>query len=181
MRTKLSGNSACATPIVALLAMMLAGCDPPLPPPQLPATGTATAATEHGKPATAAAPRVTQSAGNTKASPPGRTRSPRGFATYYAKALDGRRTASGIPFDNDDMVAAHPTYPFGTRVRVTNLRNGRDAIVRIVDRGPSRRPRASGVIIDLSRAAAEELGFIRTGRTRVRLDVVEFPLPSPSE
>src|SRR5688572_29485246 len=52
-----------------------------------------------------------------------RTRSPRGFATYYAKMLDGRRTASGIPFDNDAMVAAHPRYAFGTMVRVTNLRN----------------------------------------------------------
>ena len=99
-------------------------------------------------------------------------RGARGFATYYAKAFDGRTTASGEKFDNDEMVAAHPQYPFGTIVRVTNLRNGRSVNVRIVDRGPSRRPRASGVIIDLSRAAAEELEFIRAGRTRVRLDVL---------
>jgi rare lipoprotein A len=104
-----------------------------------------------------------------------RSRSPRGFATYYAKVLDGRRTASGIPFDNDAMVAAHPRYPFGTVVRVTNLSNGRSAEVRIVDRGPARRARANGVIIDLSRAAASKLGFITAGRARVRVDVLELP------
>jgi rare lipoprotein A len=110
-----------------------------------------------------------------RATSPKQPRSPRGFATYYAKMLDGRRTASGIPFDNDDMVAAHPHYPFGTVVRVTNLRNGRAVEVRIVDRGPARQVRASGVIIDLSRAAAQKLGFITAGRTRVRLDVLELP------
>jgi rare lipoprotein A len=99
----------------------------------------------------------------------------RGFATYYAKMFDGRLTASGISFDNDAMVAAHPHYPFGTVVRVTNLRNGRSTDVRIVDRGPARRARASGVIIDLSRAAARKLGFITAGRTRVRLDILELP------
>jgi rare lipoprotein A len=100
-------------------------------------------------------------------------RGPRGFATYYAKLLDGRQTASGTIFDNDDLVAAHPQYPFGTLVRVTNLRNGRRVTVTIVDRGPVRRARASGVIIDLSRAAAEELDFIEMGRTRVRLEIRE--------
>jgi rare lipoprotein A len=96
---------------------------------------------------------------------------PRGFATYYAAVLDGRRTASGTRFDNDDLVAAHPRLPFGTKVRVTNLRNGRTVIVTIVDRGPVRRVRAAGVIIDLSRAAAERLDFIEQGRARVRLEI----------
>jgi rare lipoprotein A len=96
-----------------------------------------------------------------------------GFATYYARALDGQRTASGSTFDNDALIAAHPRHPFGTTVRVTNLANGRSVTVRIVDRGPSRGPRANGVIIDLSRAAAEALDFIRTGRARVRLEVLE--------
>ena len=95
-----------------------------------------------------------------------------GLATYYARSLDGRMTASGVRFDSDEMVAGHPTYPFGTVVRVTNLRNGRSAKVRIVDRGPARGARRSGVIVDVSRAAAECLDFIRAGRTRVRLDVV---------
>lgn len=99
------------------------------------------------------------------------TRGPRGFATYYARVLDGRETASGRIFDNDHLVAAHPRYPFGTKVRVTNLRNGRSVVVTVVDRGPVRSARASGVIIDLSRAAAERLDFVEEGRARVRLEI----------
>ena len=72
------------------------------------------------------------------------------------------------------LVAAHPTYPFGTRVRVTNLVNGRSTIVRIVDRGPSAQLRADGLLIDVSRKAAEALGFIQQGRTRVRLEVLAW-------
>jgi rare lipoprotein A len=72
------------------------------------------------------------------------------------------------------MVAAHPSYPFGTLVRVTNLKNGRSVRVRIVDRGPARGPRDDGVIIDLSRAAAEALDFVREGRTRVRVEVLRW-------
>jgi rare lipoprotein A len=105
----------------------------------------------------------------------GWTRGPRGFATYYAKMLDGLKTASGTTFDNDDMVAAHPTYAFGTLVRVTNLQNGRKVVVRVVDRGPTRSSRAKGNIIDLSRAAAQKLGFINAGRARVRLEFQEPP------
>jgi len=96
-----------------------------------------------------------------------------GLASYYARSLDGKRTASGVPFDNDGLVAAHPTYPFGTLVRVTNLRNRRSVTVRVVDRGPTRAVRRKGVIIDLSRAAADALGFLKAGRTRVRLEVVD--------
>jgi rare lipoprotein A len=98
-----------------------------------------------------------------------------GFATYYARLFDGSITASGTRFDNDDMVAAHPTHPFGTILRVTNLRNQRTVRVEVVDRGPARGPRAAGVVIDLSRAAAEELDFIRAGRTRVRVEVIRLP------
>ena len=98
-----------------------------------------------------------------------------GLASYYAKILHGKRTASGVPFDNDALVAAHPTYPFGTLVRVTNLRNGESVTVRIIDRGPERAVRAKGVIIDVSRAAADALGFLTAGRTRVRLEVVRLP------
>ena len=98
-----------------------------------------------------------------------------GFATYYARHFEGRITASGRRFDNDAMVAAHPTHPFGTILRVTNLSNQRSVRVRVVDRGPARGPRAEGVVIDLSRAAAEELGFIRAGRTRVRVEVIRRP------
>jgi rare lipoprotein A len=93
-----------------------------------------------------------------------------GIATYYARRFHGRITASGIEFDQNDMVAAHPTFPFGTVVRVTNLRNGRSVNVRIVDRGPAAGARRRGVIIDLSRAAAESLDFIEAGRSRVRVE-----------
>jgi rare lipoprotein A len=97
-----------------------------------------------------------------------------GLASYYGKEFDGRTTASGVRFDMRAMVAAHPTYPFGTLVRVTNLKNGRSVRVRIVDRGPAPGPRAEGVIIDLSIGAADTLEFVREGRTRVRLDVLSW-------
>ena len=75
------------------------------------------------------------------------------------------------------MVAAHPSYPFGTMIRVTNLANGRSIKVRILDRGPAPQQRAEGIIIDLSRKAAEVLGFIQRGRARVRLEVLEWGRP----
>ena len=97
-----------------------------------------------------------------------------GLASYYGPGFEGKRTASGIIFDKTAMVAAHPTYPFGTVVRVTNLANKRRVDVRIVDRGPAKGPRAKGVLIDLSSGAAANLGFIRQGRTRVRLEVLRW-------
>ena len=93
-----------------------------------------------------------------------------GLASYYARWFDGRRTASGVRFDNNEMMAAHPTLPFGTLLRVTNVGNGKTVQVRVVDRGPVMRERRRGVIIDLSRAAARRLGFIDEGRTRVRIE-----------
>jgi rare lipoprotein A len=72
------------------------------------------------------------------------------------------------------MVAAHPTYPFGTVVRVTNLANRRAVEVRIIDRGPAAGPRAAGVIIDLSSGAAQALDFLQEGLTRVRLEVLQW-------
>jgi rare lipoprotein A len=97
-----------------------------------------------------------------------------GLASYYGPGFEGKRTASGIPFDKTAMVAAHPTYPFGTVVRVTNLANHRRVELRVVDRGPAKGPRAQGVVIDVSSGAAENLGFIRQGRTRVRLEVLRW-------
>lgn len=97
-----------------------------------------------------------------------------GFASYYGREFHGRRTASGQRFDMRAPVAAHPSYPFGTRVRVTNLANQRNLVVTIVDRGPTRPNRVDGVVIDLSQGAAERLAFIREGRTRVRVDVLEW-------
>jgi peptidoglycan lytic transglycosylase len=91
-----------------------------------------------------------------------------GVASYYSQGHQGRRTASGEAFDMDAMTAAHRSLPFGTRVRVTNLANGRQAVVRINDRGPFRKDR----IIDVSRAAARALGMVGRGVARVRLEVV---------
>jgi rare lipoprotein A len=97
-----------------------------------------------------------------------------GLASYYGKDFQGRITASGARFNMNAMVAAHPSYPFGTLLRVTNLANGRSAGVRILDRGPTPQHRADGVVIDLSQRAAEVLGFIQQGRARVRLEVLEW-------
>jgi rare lipoprotein A len=97
-----------------------------------------------------------------------------GLASYYGAEFHGKTTASGRPFDMHALVAAHPRFPFGTLVKVTNLANGRSVQVRVQDRGPARQPRAEGVIIDLSQSAAERLGFLRQGRTRVRLEVLEW-------
>jgi rare lipoprotein A len=97
-----------------------------------------------------------------------------GLASYYGPGFEGKRTASGIIFDKTAMVAAHPRYPFGTVVRVTNLANNRAVDVRVVDRGPARGPQKEGVLIDVSSGAAANLGFIRQGRTRVRLEVLRW-------
>jgi rare lipoprotein A len=97
-----------------------------------------------------------------------------GLATYYSKEFNGKATASGARFDMNALVAAHPTYPFGTIVRVTNLGNGRTVQVRIIDRGPAAGPRAAGVLIDVSYRAAETLRFVNNGRARVRLEVLRW-------
>jgi rare lipoprotein A len=97
-----------------------------------------------------------------------------GLASFYGPGFEGKRTASGVPFDKSAMVAAHPSYPFGTVVRVTNLTNKRQVVVRVVDRGPAKGPRSEGVLIDVSSGAAESLGFVRKGRTRVRLEVLRW-------
>jgi rare lipoprotein A len=97
-----------------------------------------------------------------------------GLASYYGKAFHGKVMASGARFDMNAMVAAHPSYPFGTVVRVTNLLNGRSVELRILDRGPAAGPRADGVIIDVSQGAARSLGFVTAGRARVRIEVLRW-------
>jgi rare lipoprotein A len=89
-----------------------------------------------------------------------------GTASYYGKAHHGKRTASGERFNQNALTAAHRTLAFGTRVRVTNLDNGRSVVVRINDRGPFGR----GRIIDVSKAAAEQLNMLRSGTAPVRLE-----------
>lgn len=91
-----------------------------------------------------------------------------GEASYYGREFMGSRTASGEKFDPNGLIAAHRTIAFGTRVRVTNLSNGKDVVVRINDRGPWKKSR----IIDISYAAAKQIGMHRSGTARVRLDHV---------
>jgi rare lipoprotein A len=92
-----------------------------------------------------------------------------GQASWYGEAFQGRPTASGEPFDMYVHTAAHRNLPFGTRVRVTNLENGRSVVVRINDRGPW----VEGRIIDLSYAAARELGMLEAGVVRVELRLLD--------
>jgi rare lipoprotein A len=92
-----------------------------------------------------------------------------GEASYYADRFAGRRTASGETYDPSDFTAAHRSLPFGTRVRVTDAASGRSVVVRINDRGPWDKSR----LIDISRAAASEIGLVRRGRGTVSLALAE--------
>jgi rare lipoprotein A len=91
-----------------------------------------------------------------------------GIASWYGPGYDGKRTSSGERFDQDDLTAAHASWQFGTRVRVTYLGTGRSVVVRINDRFPNHK----GRVIDLSRAAARQIGLIGPGTGRVRLEIV---------
>ena len=98
-----------------------------------------------------------------------------GEATFYAAFFEGRLTASGTRFSNGDLTAAHRKFPFGTRLRVTNMRNRRSVEVVVTDRGPfGERAAKRNTIIDLSRRAAEELGYVRQGRTPVQVEVLAW-------
>jgi rare lipoprotein A len=92
-----------------------------------------------------------------------------GQASWYGPGFFGNRTANGEVFRPGTMTAAHRTLPFGTRVRVTNLNNGRVAVVRINDRGPFHGNR----IIDLGHGAAQELGLVSSGLAQVKLEVLQ--------
>lgn len=92
-----------------------------------------------------------------------------GAASWYGLKFHGKPTASGEPFDSDDLTAAHPTLPFGTQVRVTNEANGKSVVVRINDRGPF----AGKRIIDVSKKAAKRIGILERGVGRVKLEVLD--------
>lgn len=92
-----------------------------------------------------------------------------GIASWYGPSFHGKRTANGEIYNQHDLTAAHRTLQMPSIVRVTNLENGRSVVVRINDRGPFKR----GRVIDVSKRAAELLGFIGTGTARVRVEVLE--------
>jgi len=89
-----------------------------------------------------------------------------GVASFYT---EGERTASGEKFDTHELTAAHPTLPFGTKLRVTNVATGRSVTVRVNDRGPY----VHGRVVDVSYSAAQSLGMVGKGVANVKLDVVQ--------
>ncbi|TXI18941.1 MAG: septal ring lytic transglycosylase RlpA family protein [Nitrosomonas sp.] len=91
-----------------------------------------------------------------------------GFAVHYSNKFQGKKTANGEIFDQNGLTAAHKKFPYGTQVKVTNLENDRSVIVKINDRMRTRNRN----VIDVTKRAAEELGFIKEGRARVSLEVV---------
>ena len=94
-----------------------------------------------------------------------------GVASWYGPGFHGNKTASGEVFDMHARTAAHRTLPFGTLVRVTRLDTGASTVVRINDRGPTKR----GRVIDLSNGAAQDLNLVKDGLARVRVDVIQLP------
>ncbi|APW71628.1 septal ring lytic transglycosylase RlpA family protein [Sphingopyxis granuli] len=116
-----------------------------------------------------AAPAIAQDQGPGEADAGDGTEMGSGVASYYSDELAGNRTASGEPFDPDELTAAHRTLPFGSKVRVTNIANGQSVVVRINDRGPFGR----GRVIDVSHAAAKEIGMHRSGTARVNMTLLD--------
>ncbi len=93
-----------------------------------------------------------------------------GIASYYGKKFHKKLTANGETFNMNRVSAAHKTYPLGTRVKVTNMENGKSIKLTINDRGPY----VKGRIIDLSYKAARKIGFVNQGTTKVRIDVIRL-------
>jgi rare lipoprotein A len=100
-----------------------------------------------------------------------------GLASWYGAELQNSPTASGELFDMNELTAAHRDLPLGTRIKVTNVLNHKSIILRINDRGPN--PNLGGRLVDVSMAAAEKLGFLRAGLTRVEVSVVSVPTERP--
>ena len=100
-----------------------------------------------------------------------------GTASWYGIPFNGRRAANGEIFDMNTLVAAHRTLPFGSILRVTNLNNGREVQVRVIDRGPFVGDR----ILDLARAAAVSIDMIGTGTAPVRIELLSGPSPAGGE
>jgi rare lipoprotein A len=97
----------------------------------------------------------------------------RGSASYYSDKFAGRSTASGAPYEPRGYTAAHRSLPFGSVLRITRQDGGQTVYVRVTDRGPY----ARGRVVDLSRAAAEQLGMLRAGVVTIKLEVVEYGPP----
>jgi rare lipoprotein A len=92
-----------------------------------------------------------------------------GIANFYSDRFQGKKTASGQIYDKNALTASHKKHPFGTKVKVTNIESGKDVVVTVTDRMGRKNP----VVIDVTRRAADELGFTKAGKARVKLDVVQ--------
>lgn len=97
----------------------------------------------------------------------------RGVASFYARKFEGRKCSSGEKFRHDSLTAAHKTLKFGTKVKVTNLKNDSSVIVKINDRLPKRSKRT----IDLTLRAAKQLNFVKSGLTNVKIELIKDSLP----
>ncbi len=109
--------------------------------------------------------RMTEEAAKTAA---GTTSLGTGEASFYGPGFEGRPTANGERFNSAEMTAAHRTLPFGSKLRVTNTRNGQSVVVRVNDRGPY----AHNRVIDLSKGAAQRIGMIQSGTANVKLELI---------
>lgn len=152
-----------------LTALFCAGCNRSSinSPPRVGEKASVTASPVLSTPRDKSLPRQTPSGNEVK-----ETRT--GLASFTSESLQGIQTYSGETFDNNKSVAAHPSYPMGTIVRVINLRNNRAIEVRVIDRSASVKPHGGGYIISLSSSAAEQLDFIRDGKVSVRTEVLEW-------
>jgi rare lipoprotein A len=118
--------------------------------------------------APAPSPAASQPAAPAPATAPAGADTMEGLGAVYSDKLNGRKTASGQVFRQSELTAAHPTLPFGTKVRVTNTKNNKSVEVRINDRGPTQ----AGRVIDMSSAAAAKIGIAKHGTAPVKLEVV---------
>ncbi len=89
-----------------------------------------------------------------------------GLANFYSDNFQGKKMANGELYDKDKLTASHKKHPFGTKLKVTNIESGKSVVVTVTDRMGQKNP----AIIDVTRRAADELGFTKAGKTRVKID-----------
>ena len=132
-------------------------------PPPAPAAPAAPAAT------TAPAPTPAPAAPAAAPAPQSASEGETGLAAVYSDKLNGRKTASGEVYDRIKLTTAHKTLPFGTKVKITNLKNNKSVVLRVNDRGPTQ----AGRVVDISPAAAKAIGISTKGMAEVRVEVAE--------